>query len=90
MTDVFTPLSLTVSQVFINGDPLYKIPNYQRPYSWTDEQVDRLWDDLFTAFENNKEDKKNPKIEYKKLRLIIDKNGIKRIEQPRELSRSRK
>jgi uncharacterized protein with ParB-like and HNH nuclease domain len=57
MTDVFTPLSLTVSQVFINGDPLYKIPNYQRPYSWNDDQVDRLWDDLFTAFENNKENK---------------------------------
>lgn len=56
MTDVFSPLSLTISQVFINGDPLYKIPNYQRPYSWTDEQVDRLWDDLFTAFENNKDD----------------------------------
>ena len=57
MTDVFTPLSLTVSQVFINGDPLYKIPNYQRPYSWTDEQVDRLWDDLYTAYQNNIEDK---------------------------------
>jgi uncharacterized protein with ParB-like and HNH nuclease domain len=57
MTDVFTPLSLTVSQVFINGDPLYKIPNYQRPYSWTDEQVDRLWDDLITAFQNHNEDK---------------------------------
>lgn len=55
MTDVFTPLSLTVSQVFINGDPLYKIPNYQRPYSWTDEQVDRLWDDLLTAYQSNSE-----------------------------------
>jgi len=39
MTDIFTPLSLTVSQVFVNGDPIYKIPNYQRPYSWIDEQV---------------------------------------------------
>ena len=56
MTDVFTPLSLTVSQVFINGDPLYKIPNYQRPYSWSDEQVDKLWDDLYTAYQNNLND----------------------------------
>lgn len=57
MTEVFTPLPLTVSQVFIDGDPLYKIPNYQRPYSWTDEQVDRLWDDLYIAYQNNNENK---------------------------------
>ena len=57
MTDVFTPHSLTVSQVFLDKDPLYKIPNYQRPYSWTDEQVDKLWDDLYTAYQNNLENK---------------------------------
>jgi len=56
MADVFVPLSLTISQVFIDGDPLYKIPNYQRPYSWTSDEVEPLWDDLYTAYQNNKED----------------------------------
>lgn len=56
MSDLFEPKSLTVSQVFNDGDPLYKIPNYQRSYSWTDEEVERLWDDIYTAFINNKED----------------------------------
>jgi uncharacterized protein with ParB-like and HNH nuclease domain len=60
MQDVFSPLSLTISEVFLNGDPLYKIPNYQRPYSWKDEQVEKLWDDIYTAFSNNNE---NPEID---------------------------
>ncbi len=42
MQDTFKPLSLTISQIFIDGDPLYNIPNYQRPYSWVDEQVEKL------------------------------------------------
>ncbi|MBU6169188.1 MAG: hypothetical protein KGQ86_09115 [Bacteroidetes bacterium] len=35
MTDVFAPLRLIVSEVFSIRDPLCKILNYQRPYSWT-------------------------------------------------------
>lgn len=27
-------------------DEQFRIPHYQRPYSWTSEQVDDLWDDL--------------------------------------------
>ena len=53
MEESFKPLSLSINQLF--GDPkiLYKIPQYQRPYKWVDEQVEQLWDDIFECFENN-------------------------------------
>lgn len=30
------------------------IPNFQRPYSWTNEQVEQLIEDLEEAYENKK------------------------------------
>lgn len=56
MSDIFRPLSLSISQVFTDGDPLYKIPQYQRPYSWRDDQVNQLWEDVYESFKNNQED----------------------------------
>jgi uncharacterized protein with ParB-like and HNH nuclease domain len=53
--DIFTPASLTVKQLFNNSDSLYQIPRYQRPYKWADEQIDKLWDDLTEAYENETE-----------------------------------
>lgn len=53
--DIFTPSSLTIKQLFNNSDSLYQIPRYQRPYKWTDEQVDKLWEDLTEAYENETE-----------------------------------
>ena len=34
----------------------YIIPEFQRPYSWTIEHCDKLWDDLIDFFDNKKED----------------------------------
>jgi len=53
MEEPFKPLSLSIGELFGNTDALYKIPQYQRPYKWEDEQVDKLWDDIYDAFENN-------------------------------------
>lgn len=53
MEEPFKPLSLSIGELFGNKDALYKIPQYQRPYKWEDEQVDKLWDDIYDAFENN-------------------------------------
>lgn len=39
----------------IAGDSYYSIPDYQRPYEWTAENVDDFWTDLTKAFER-KED----------------------------------
>ena len=51
--ELFTPRSRTIMQLFMDTDSLYRIPKYQRPYKWVDEQVDQLWDDIYTSFEEN-------------------------------------
>ena len=51
MEEPFKPLSLTVGELYGNKDSLYKIPQYQRPYKWEDEQVYKLWDDIYEAWE---------------------------------------
>ncbi|MFC3563562.1 DUF262 domain-containing protein [Pedobacter jamesrossensis] len=53
MEDIFKPSSLTIKQLFGNTDSLYQIPRYQRPYSWGDDQLEKLWDDLIEAKEND-------------------------------------
>lgn len=55
MEEPFKPLSLSIGELFGNKDALYKIPQYQRPYKWEDEQVEKLWDDIYEAFENNED-----------------------------------
>ncbi len=47
----FEAYTLRLREVFGNQDSLYKVPKYQRPYRWSDEQVEELWSDLFEAFE---------------------------------------
>lgn len=48
----FTPETKSILQVFIDGSPIYYIPRYQRPYTWVDEHVEKLFDDLVEAYEN--------------------------------------
>jgi len=55
MEEPFRPLSLSIKELFCNADALYKIPQYQRPYKWENEQVEKLWDDIFEIFEENGE-----------------------------------
>lgn len=55
MDDPFKPLSLSIKELFGNADSLYKVPQYQRPYKWENEQVDKLWDDINEAYENGDE-----------------------------------
>lgn len=50
-TDTFIPENKTISQIF-NCDQIYRIPDYQRQYSWSNEQLEELWDDLYEAYEN--------------------------------------
>jgi uncharacterized protein with ParB-like and HNH nuclease domain len=52
MENLFTPQSLTIKQIFGNADSLYRIPRYQRPYKWDDDQIDKLWDDITEAYDN--------------------------------------
>ncbi len=50
MENMFTPRSLNIKQIFGDADAFYKIPRYQRPYRWVNEQVDKLWDDLYESY----------------------------------------
>ena len=45
----------TVSSIFTNKDGYYNIPEYQRPYSWGEEHVSVLFDDIYTAFKEKQE-----------------------------------
>lgn len=53
MEDVFNPQSLTIKKLLTDSDSLYQIPRYQRPYSWRNDQLERLWEDLTEAFEES-------------------------------------
>lgn len=58
MDETFKPESLAVKDLFGNNNSLFQIPSYQRPYSWGDEQVEKLWEDLYDAYQNNRADSK--------------------------------
>lgn len=40
-----------IGKVF-GGDYIFKIPDYQRPYAWTTEQAENLFDDLYNSYVN--------------------------------------
>lgn len=50
----FKPETKNVRNIF-DGSNYYQIPDYQRPYSWGDEEIEQLWDDLKSAFDNQDE-----------------------------------
>ena len=50
-SEVFRPDAKSILEVFGNVDSYYQIPDYQRPYSWTDKQISDLWEDLYAAME---------------------------------------
>ncbi|MCV3440730.1 DUF262 domain-containing HNH endonuclease family protein [Campylobacter lari] len=47
--------SKSIVDIFSSNN-IYKIPNYQRPYKWEDEQVEQLFDDIYEAYKNNQYD----------------------------------
>lgn len=47
----------TISNLFTDKKSDFLIPDYQRPYAWTEDECATLWDDLFTfAFPSNDSD----------------------------------
>lgn len=47
----------TISNLFTDKKSDFLIPDYQRPYAWTEDECATLWDDLFTfAFPGNDSD----------------------------------
>ena len=84
---MFEPKSLSIRELF-DSTNTFKVPDYQRSYSWQDEQVEQLWEDIYNSYLDNKdkEDKenyflgsvvtvkaqKNQKKEYKNYQDIVD------------------
>lgn len=53
--DTFEPSTLNIRDIFCNGSVVYKVPDYQRRYSWKKEQLDALWGDLYESFTNDRQ-----------------------------------
>jgi hypothetical protein len=47
----------TSLQKLLEGTKQYKVPLYQRTYSWNTKQLQRLWDDLLNLAEDRRERK---------------------------------
>ena len=63
---MFIPEEMNIRQALGDTQSYYCIPDYQRPYSWDDDQVYQLWDDLYEAWENSKEIEESDGIEAEK------------------------
>lgn len=55
------------------------IPDYQRPYAWTEEECQTLWEDVF-AFPENDKDKFNNDDEYYLGPIVTFKNDSSKME----------
>ena len=57
---MFDPKSLSI-EILFGSTNNFKVPDYQRSYSWQDDQVEQLWEDIYNSYRDNKdkEDKEN-------------------------------
>jgi len=51
----FKPEAKTIMKIFGDVDSYYQIPDYQRPYNWNYEQIEQIWDDIYSAMEVGEE-----------------------------------
>jgi uncharacterized protein with ParB-like and HNH nuclease domain/predicted transport protein len=48
---IFNPETQNIKKIFRGTDSFYQIPDYQRPYSWGDEEIETLFDDIYSAMQ---------------------------------------
>ena len=53
---IFDVNSNSLLELLAQPNMCLKIPNYQRPYRWETENVEELWDDIYKAYLNNKDE----------------------------------
>lgn len=71
----------TVQQLFSESSSDFLIPDYQRPYAWTDEECLILWDDIFSfAFPDNDYSKFDNSDEYFLGPIVVFKNKDNKLE----------
>ena len=49
-TESFTPFSESIHKFFLGAEGIFVIPEYQRQYSWANEELDDLWNDFLDAY----------------------------------------
>ncbi|WP_437571026.1 DUF262 domain-containing protein [Sorangium sp. So ce542] len=84
MATVFTPEHSPLDRIFA-ADTTYRIPAYQRPYSWQaigkserDSQVMQMWEDLWSFFEDNRQN--NKEYFLGSMVIVEDKNKLRTFE----------
>jgi len=55
MQKSFDPDPVNCSDLFSSEDDLYRIPRYQRPYSWEESHLRQLFDDLYEAWQTERD-----------------------------------
>ncbi len=58
---IFNVYSKSLLDLLAQPNMMLKIPEYQRPYRWKTENVEELWDDIYQAYLNNKDEKDQDK-----------------------------
>ncbi len=71
----------TVKDLFVNKKSDFLIPDYQRPYAWSEEECQTLWDDLFDfAFPELDYEKFSSDSEYYLGPIVTYKNDDNKLE----------
>ena len=52
---IFKPEAKKIESIFRDTYSFYQVPDYQRPYSWENEQIEQLWEDFYSAMETQYE-----------------------------------
>jgi len=47
--ETFETQKTDIAKIFSNTKIIHRVPNYQRPYSWRDDQINNLWEDLYDS-----------------------------------------
>ena len=71
----------TIFELFSDKKSDFLIPDYQRPYAWSEEQCQTLWDDIFAfSFPDNDYEKFDDNEEYFLGCVVMFKNENGRLE----------
>ena len=64
------PDNYDIGKLFSSAFGVFKIPQFQRPFSWKEDNFEKLFEDIYASFENTKE-------EYFLGPLLLQKEGSK-------------
>ena len=53
--EIFKPENLSISNIF-SFTGIYSIPNYQRQYSWVNDNLEELWEDLYESYSSKRDE----------------------------------